>query len=296
MYKPITFFFKGVYNIFVPTPMKIEKGTPFVKNKIESIEPCLIARFGSVELQSLCYIKFFPFLFPFKKRTYYNSQYNSGFFPVTLKNLRHFYKLYKEDVKELDVMMSWRFEEMFFKSWIKDLPRIDKWTLDYCFTQDEPWTQTLQGKKVLVISPFANTIKSQYENKRESLFTNPKVLPEFKELHVIKAVQSIAGTPVDFENWFDALDWMKNEMNLINFDIALIGCGAYSFPLAAHAKRMGKTAIHMGGAVQFLFGIKGLRYLEIPTHAKYINDYFVFPDNDDCPKNASLVEGGCYWG
>ena len=27
-----------------------------------------------------------------------------------------------------------------------------------------------------------------------------------------------------------------------------LGCGAYGFPLAAHVKRMGKKAIHMGGS------------------------------------------------
>lgn len=43
----------------------------------------------------------------------------------------------------------------------------------------------------------------------------------------------------------------------INFDTAIIGCGAYGMPLAAQIKNAGRQAIHLGGAVQLLFGIKG---------------------------------------
>lgn len=49
---------------------------------------------------------------------------------------------------------------------------------------------------------------------------------------------------------------MKDEIDKQDYDIALIGCGAYGFPLAAHIKRSGKKAIHLGGALQLLFGIK----------------------------------------
>lgn len=49
---------------------------------------------------------------------------------------------------------------------------------------------------------------------------------------------------------------MKDEIDKRDYDIALIGCGAYGFPLAAHIKRSGKKAVHLGGALQLLFGIK----------------------------------------
>ena len=43
-------------------------------------------------------------------------------------------------------------------------------------------------------------------------------------------------------------EYMKAEINKSNYDICILGCGAYGFPLAAHVKRMGKKAIHMGGS------------------------------------------------
>lgn len=160
---------------------------------------------------------------------------------------------------------------------------------------ENPWTRVLKGKKVLVIHPFVHSIESQYK-RRELLFENPDVLPEFASLHVIKAVQSIAGEETEFASWFDALEYMKGEMEKIDFEVALIGCGAYGMPLAIHAKRLGKIGIHLAGWTQMLFGIYGKRWIQDqPQYAKYINEYWVRPSDDEKPIRALGVEGGCYW-
>ncbi len=85
------------------------------------------------------------------------------------------------------------------------------------------------------------------------------------------------------------------DISRTDFDIAILGCGAYGFPLAAEIKRMNKQAIHLGGATQIWFGIKGKRWdKELPIRNLY-NDYWVKPSEDEKPKYASGVEGGCYW-
>jgi hypothetical protein len=67
---------------------------------------------------------------------------------------------------------------------------------------------------------------------------NEKVLKTYYHNH-IKVIES----------------YFENRPNyLIDFDIAIIGCGAYSFPLAANVKRIGKNSVHLGGASQLLFG------------------------------------------
>ena len=88
--------------------------------------------------------------------------------------------------------------------------------------------------------------------------------------------------------------------------MCLIGCGAYGFPLAAHVKRTGRQAIHLGGALQLLFGIRGKRW-ENPTYGvkewglaygcyrELMNDYWVRPGENFKPANAEHVEGACYW-
>ena len=128
------------------------------------------------------------------------------------------------------------------------------------------------------------------------MFPNTTVLPVFEKLETIKAVQSIAGNPVEYDSWFDALEWMKSEISKRDFDIALLGCGAYAFHLAAHIKRLGKKAIHLGGILQFMFGIKGVRFEENPETAAFINHFFVYPNISDRPEYSNRVEGGCYWG
>ena len=122
------------------------------------------------------------------------------------------------------------------------------------------------------------------------------MMPDF-ELKTIKAVQTIAGEKSEFKDWFEALNWMKNEILKVDFDVCIIGCGSYGFPLAAHVKRIGKKAVQMAGSTQLLFGVKGRRWEFDPYQpfTNFINEYWVRPDQTEKPKNASIVESACYW-
>lgn len=288
-------FLDNIYEWLAPKAKGVDADTQAIKELLESDAPCMISRFGSTELQTLCYIKYYPLSLPLKKRTFYNIQYASGFFPVTHQNLKKFYDVYEQDVKDIDLLVSWRIEELLFRGWLRKKDYVRKTTLDKFYLHEHPWTYAMKGKKVLVVHPFAETIEDQYKRNREKLFENKEVLPEFGSLETVKAVQSVAGNVVGYDSWFDALEWMKNQIDKKEYDVALLGCGAYAMPLAAHIKRKGKKAIHMGGILQFLFGIKGKRYIENPETAEFINKYFVSPSAADKPKQANVVEGGCYW-
>ena len=48
----------------------------------------------------------------------------------------------------------------------------------------------------------------------------------------------------------------------LEFDVSIVGCGAYGFPLANEIKKKGKVAIHLTGATQLMFGIVGKRWEE----------------------------------
>ena len=102
-----------------------------------------------------------------------------------------------------------------------------------------------------------------------------------------------------FDSWFDALKWMEEQIDTIDFDIALIGCGAYGFNLSAYIKQKGKIGIHVGGALQLLFGIKGHRWTDHPAAYPKLNEmfnaYWVFPPKEDVPAAAKSVENFCYW-
>lgn len=220
---------------------------------------------------------------------------NAGVFPAEESIGNKFCELMLKDIDIIDTLASYAWCERYILKHILHCSTVNLDGYYAPFMFEQPWTRILENKRVLVIHPFAKSIESQYA-KRETLFSNPLVLPQFKSLRVIQAVQSIAGNSCDFSDWFSALNYMKEEMEKENFDIALIGCGAYGFPLIAHAKRLNKVGIHLAGWTQMLFGIYGKRWLtDQPQYAKFINENWIRPNKDEIPQNSKRVEGGCYW-
>lgn len=156
-----------------------------------------------------------------------------------------------------------------------------------------PWSRALKGKRVLVISPFVGSIEKQYA-QRELLWDDPDVLPAF-ELLTIRAPLSAGLVPPKAPDWFHALSEMKAQMDNLDYDVVLIGAGAFSLPLAAHAKTRGKVGIHMGGGLQVLFGVVGKRWREDKSFRKYIKPSWRSPSAEETPSTCGLTEGGCYW-
>lgn len=217
----------------------------------------------------------------------------SGFFPANVSSVERFSELMINDLTQVDVLGSWLKEESFFQKQLVGAKRVMLEDLEPFFCE-RPWTHALAGKRVLVVHPFAETIKAQYA-RRELVFPDG-LLPEFS-LEVIPAVQSLGGEGGEFKDWFEALDSMKARIDQADFDVCILGCGAYGFPLAAHIKRKGRLAIHLGGATQLLFGIKGRRwenYIVYP-YSNLFNEYWVRPGEAERPKSAQAVEGACYW-
>lgn len=286
-----------------------EKASEMIYNLLLNDKPCMIARFGAFELAIIInylgvkqkkhsYIKYIKGK---QSQWWWNKKLisylcnNAGFFPPTQEKIEQFCELMLNDIKNLDILESWRADEYYLKDNLSHCLPVTAEIMGPFFLKN-PWTRALKGKKVLVVHPFSESIKSQYKN-REHLFSNPDILPEF-ELHTIKAVQSIGGNS-KYGDWFMALEDMKQQINNVDYDICIIGCGAYGFPLAAHVKRMGKKAIHLAGMTQLLFGIWGARW-EKDNYSKYdykalLNSYWVRPSAEEKPESAQKVEGGCYW-
>lgn len=296
-----------------------DKASEMIYNLLISDKPCMIARFGAFELAAMVnycgvnakrhsvlkFIKGEQVDWWWNERLMGYMQSNAGFFPATPENMQRFGDLMMHDLKELDLLGSWIANETWFAKELEHVQRVHLRLLEPFWTE-KPWTRYLKGKRVLVVHPFADDILSQYTYHRTQLFANPNILPILKSLLVIKSVQSIGGENNGFHDWFEALQWMKDEIDKKDYDVCLIGCGAYGFPLAAHVKRQGKQAIHLGGALQLLFGIRGKRW-EKPTYGVkewgipygsyigFMNEYWIRPSKKGQPLNANQVEGGCYW-
>jgi len=223
----------------------------------------------------------------------WEMQFSSGFFPCTDDMLARFCERYFHDLEQADMLGSWLPQESELEEHIAAAVRVPLQDLEP-FAHRDPWTMALEGCTVLVVHPFETSIRRQYE-RRASLFADRRFLPDF-ELKTLKAVQSLGGHAEEFENWFDALDAMCERMSRISFDVAIIGAGAYGLPLAAQAKRLGRKALHLGGASQLLFGIRGKRWEERELYRSLMNESWVRPLPEETPSGHHHVDQGrSYW-
>jgi hypothetical protein len=286
-----------------------QQASDLIKTKLLSDEPVMICRFGSTELNCVLtyyfasqnrslfgkatdYFRGVTNPFQWKDETINAMCNNAGFFPPSIELLEKFSKLMLEDMKLVDVLGTCLKNEKLLSHYLSNAVKVPLPDIEPYYHQN-PWTDALEGKTVLVIHPYEESITKQYA-KRKHLFKDKRILPDF-ELKTIKAVQSIANSKTEFETWFDAYDHMCNQISNTNFDVAIIGCGAYGFPLSAHVKRVGRKAVQMGGPTQIMFGIKGKRWEEHPFISTLINEHWVRPSQSETPFNYSKVEDGCYW-
>lgn len=160
------------------------------------------------------------------------------------------------------------------------------------------WTSALAGKRVLVVHPFADTIQKAYR-QRSLIFPPGLELPNFR-LEAIRPVQTIGRgwTAPPHASWFESLEKTQSDIIKHDFDIALIGAGAYGHFLASFCQSLGRVGIHLGGALQTIFGVSGRRW-DDPTSPDYLGDKiscrWIYPSREETPDGYELVEGGCYW-
>lgn len=277
-----------------PIDLDYENAQKQIKYWIEGGDAKLVARYGSNEAYATAeaigvYLHMKKHIRPCVLTSIHR---NAGVFPYGEQTAIRFGMLMKEVSAEVDMLCRWK--SIMQDYCINNLCRSDCILTHLSnlepYKSRNPWTSALRGKRVLVIHPFKESIEKQYQI-REKLFDNPDILPEF-DLTVIKAVQTAAYEKDDrFSDWFEALDYMYQQSMACEFDVALIGCGAYGLPLGAMLKRSGKMVIHMGGALQLLFGIIGKRWENSPL----INEYWEHPLPSEIPTCVKEVENGCYW-
>jgi hypothetical protein len=150
----------------------------------------------------------------------------------------------------------------------------------------------MNNKKVLVISSFDGLVKKQFDsgnvNKIYSKF------PNIIQLHTIQFPYCFHNNG-PHQNYFETLNVIFEEIKKIDFDIAVLGCGAYGHILCHKIdKELNKDAIYVGGSIQTLFGIISSREKE---HGKIkYNEYWITDIPQEYrPNNYKLIENGCYW-
>ena len=260
---------------------------------LDSKEPFAAIRFGAVELSCLNNHEKIELGFKkhYKPSVVFSMKNNAGFFPCDEASLKEYGDRLLPLLKETTFLgiSGVHMEEYFQETYCPNCGIL-------LYEGFEPlrgdWSSHLAGKKVLVISPFSEQIKEQYA-KREGLFPKgSSILPEFTLLTITCPLTCADGI-VEGSSFFKELEKMECEMAALDFDVALIGAGAYGSFLALEAKRLGKQAIQTGGATMTLFGLIGKRWEKREHVTKYVNSNWSRPVTK--PLGYEKIEGGAYW-
>jgi len=287
------FFERCRYQALFRELLRHEDANRHIHDLIVSGQPLLISRIGHTEGRIVG-----EWLFRgghYGQLTHKQAHQNAGIFPVDNDLLTSFSEIYSAALREVDLLGFW--QTSYQARWLASLsspPLLAPLESLEPYFHPQPWTSALAGRRVLVVHPFARSIASQYRQHRQSLFTNPEILPEF-ELDVLAPPQTLAPATGGYADWQAALDALVSQALARPFDIALLGCGAYGMPLGAAIKRDGRQAIHLGGSLQLLFGIRGRRWDALPSFQPLFNEAWVRPSSEETPQRAAAVDAGCYW-
>lgn len=277
-----------------------EDGNLLLKQKILSGEPFAFCRFGMSEIDYVVNCK--------KDELWGTDSFKNQ---LDVKNmfelypddgglgLKRFAEIMNHACETADFIGVWTSKWMgdYYTTTIKNVKekKIGSAIMGEPYYFKEPWSEALANKKVLIINPFVDIIKEQYLNNRERLFKDKNILPKF-ELLTLKSIWfDSAGKDPRFNSWFEVYDYIFEEAMKKDFDIALLGCGTFGFPLAARFKEAGKQAIHIGGAAQILFGVMGKRWENMDQFKEFFNEYWVRPEKPQIDLNYKKLDNACYW-
>jgi len=270
-----------------------ESAAGLIETAISEGKPYLVGRLGSVESRLVG-----EYLFrgsSYSRLTLNQAHCNAGIFPLGKESLDEVANTIYSSLQLIDLLGIWNSPyqyklvgQLSSPPKICDLSALEPWW------SVEPWSRMLSGKRVLVVHPFVETIESQHSMSNHIHPDSPSLLPRF-DLICVRPPQTLGHDREGFRSWNDALSQLIERVSMVPFDVALIGCGAYGLPLGAAIKQMGKPAVHLGGALQLLFGIRGRRWEAMPQYLPLMNDAWVRPSSAETPPLAGSVDGGCYW-
>lgn len=226
----------------------------------------------------------------------------SGFFPIAKRDILDWVALFLKSLETMDLIAEWQTPHTFLSAYENRLlafraPRAARISLNALHPVHPPasWLTELCSLRWLVISPFGATIRSQLPHLEKLGFFPPEALPLLSQVrsncHILRCPQLPYLEPSRHRDWFEALAEMKRSMQSTPFDVALVGAGAWSLPLVAHAKKLGKKGLHLGGQLQLLFGIKGGRW----DRGNFYNEAWVRPLPEERPTGFMRMEKGAYW-
>lgn len=294
------------------SPLDQTSGARWIRDALKRGTPFFVGKLGTSEVDALFFnLRRSPTSsYPTSIRK--NLCVNAGVFPATDATLDDWARSMTSEVLPLlDCAIQWNSGNPLVESAILHLGcpsaircRLRSLEPYYEAVAEDRWSLALPAR-VAVVSPFATSIASQWA-KRADVWRGKPMWNDATELIPVRCGYSPMTTNNDEPNawhtitpgvstWRAAVRAMVEAVVESKATVALLGCGALSLPIGAELKRRGISAIHMGGATQILFGIKGRRWATHDVISTFFNEAWVSPSPDEIPTRAASVEGGCYW-
>ena len=259
---------------------------------------CLLGKLGTTELLALEFSdrRIQP---PFPKNSTWERPAQrlfttAGVFPIEKREFESFLEHYRESLRHLDGVFLWQtepllaaYERATVGAILPNARHLNGLTLSPCLV---PYLSRLRW---LVVSPFVRTMKSQLPRLGR---LHPPGRGDWRETarrcEFIACPQLASVTASPYPSWSKGLaDLRQKILRAGDFDVLIVGAGAWSLPLLLAAKERGKIGIHMGGTTQNIFGIKGGRW---DNHGIYTRDW-IRPCPEETPAGRFRMENGSYW-
>lgn len=232
---------------------------------------------------------------------------NAGVFPSTPASMASWIRKTLAAIQDSDLLVAGWYKPIssheleFLRDIGKRGPYLPLRALEpYYVPEAYQWTSALEGRRIAVVSSFADTACHQ-ASRSDAVWSGRAVLPKATYLPVQtryspRLAQGRAEWPTAVKSWEGAVADVVARVLEQDAEIVLIGCGGLGMVIGHELRIRGKVCIVMGGAIQVLFGIKGRRWQNHSIISTFWNDAWVWPRLEDTPAGADEVEGGCYWG
>lgn len=237
------------------------------------------------------------------KSLVYTLGNNAGIYCKKVEDVIEFCNKYMSAIKNSTALATWSQSEMMIHQRLlkPNIPSIHTRVLEpfyLCSENQIPWSHYLKDKKVLIVSPFVDSIRKQNESGFQIFSDGRKLFLDGQTFVYYKAYNTSAGNYIH-KNWIETFDIMCKDIMNLDFDIALLGCGGYGLPLCDFIKnKLVKSAIYIGGGLQMMFGVMGNRWEKTEYWKNIIkihNPKFIRPSGSEILKNCNKVENACYW-
>jgi hypothetical protein len=231
---------------------------------------------------------------------------NAGIFPTNTASIAAWIRKTLAAIQDSDLLVAGWYKPIavdeldFLRAIGKRGPYLPLRALEpYYVPEAYQWTSALEGRRVAVVSSFAETACVQ-ATRATAVWSGRAVLPKATYLPVEtryspRLAQGRAEWPDTVTSWDSAVTHVVNRVMEQDADIVLIGCGGLGMVIGHELRMRGKVCIVMGGAIQVLFGIKGRRWQNHSIISTFWNDAWVWPRLEDTPAGADEVESSCYW-